>query len=43
MALASAQKKDNADQPRRIDKYRPTLPIGVATMDGCAMRGLARW
>ena len=35
--------KDDADQPRRMDKYGPTLLTGVATMDGYVVRGLARW
>ena len=41
MALASAQKKDNADQPRRIDKHGPMLLTGVATMDTDVTRGLS--
>jgi hypothetical protein len=33
--------KDDADQPRRIDKHGPMLLTGVATMDTDATRGLS--
>jgi hypothetical protein len=33
--------KDDADQPRRIDKHGPMLLTGVATMDTDVTRGLS--
>jgi hypothetical protein len=36
-----SREKDAADQPRRIDKHRPTLLTGIATMDTDVTRGLS--